>query len=111
MTLQSLLVHDVTIVTPLFIEDRYGNAEKSWDNAEERTVKGWVSQRTQTEDRDHREAAVSDWILFLEPDEIVSSLDRIQWGGITFETDGPYNPAWSPRGVHHIEVPLRVVTG
>ena len=111
MTLTSLLVHDVTILTPATTTNRYNDAEKDWDNATETTVKGWVSQRSQIEDREQREAQVSDWILYLHPDETITGLDRVVWSGITFEVDGPANPAWSPRGQHHLEVPLRVVDG
>lgn len=111
MTLTSLLVHDVTILTPAATTGRYGDEEKDWANATNSTVKGWVSQRTQSEDHDQREAQVSDWILFLNPDETITGGARVQWEGITFEIEGPTNPAWSPRGVHHLEVPLRVVTG
>ena len=111
MTLASLLVHDVTILTAATTTNRYSDAEKDWDNATSATVKGWVSQRTQLEDHDQREAQVSDWILFLHPDATISGANRVQWEGITFEVEGPANPAWSPRGVHHLEVPLRVVTG
>lgn len=111
MSLATLLVHDVTVLTAATVTDRYGNAAKDWDTATEATVKGWVSQRSASEDRDHREAQVSDWVLFLHPDATVTGHNRIQWEGITFEVDGPANPAWSPRGLHHYEVPLRVVDG
>jgi hypothetical protein len=111
VTLTSLLVHDVTILTPATTTGRYGDTEKDWDNATETTVKGWVSQRTGTEDHDQREAQVSDWILFLHPDETISGAARVTWEGMTFKVEGPANPAWSPRGLHHYEVPLRVVTG
>lgn len=111
MTLTSLLVHDVTILTPSTDTDRYNDAVKDWGDATETGVKGWVSQRTQTEDHDQREAQVSGWILYLHPDASITGKDRIVWEGITFEVDGPPNPAWTPRGEHHLEVPLRVVTG
>ncbi len=111
MTLTSLLVHDVTILTPAEDTDRYGNTVKNWDNATPTTVKGWVSQSSQTEDSDHREAQVSEWRLFLHPNASITGADRVVWEGITFEVVGPANPAWSPAGRHHLEVPLRVVAG
>lgn len=111
MTLTSLLVHDVTILTAATETNRYGDTEKDWTNPTSTTVKGWVSQRSQIEDHDQREAQVSDWILYLHPDAAITGDNRVQWEGITFEVEGPVNPAWSPRGVHHLEVPLRVVTG
>lgn len=111
MTFPTLLVHDVTILTAAEEIDRYGNTVKDWTAATSVVTKGWVSQRTQTEERERREAQVSDWILFLEPDETITGENRVSWAGITFEVDGPANPAWSPRGAHHLEVPLRVVAG
>lgn len=111
MTLETLLVHDVDILTAADDEDRYGNTVKDWDNATSAAVKGWVSQRSRLEDHDQREAQVSEWVLFLHPDATISGLNRVRWGGITFEVEGPPNPTWSPRGLHHYEVPLRVVTG
>lgn len=111
MTLTSLLVHDVTILTAPTTTNRYNDAEKDWDNATSAAVKGWVSQRTQLEDHDQREAQVSDWILYVDSGVTITGANRVQWSGITFEVDGPPNPAWTPRGEHHLEVPLRVVTG
>lgn len=112
MTLVSLLIHDVTIVSPALVANRYGGMEKDWDNATDVTTKGWVAQRSTTEEiGGGREAQVSEWVCFLHPDETVEAADRISWGDITFEVAGTVNPAWSPRGEHHLEVPLRVVTG
>lgn len=111
MTLTSLLVHDVTILTPGYDTNRYGDEEKDWTEATSATVKGWVSQRSGIEDRDHREAQASEWVLFLHTSATITGFDRVTWAGITFEVDGPILPAWSPRGEHHQEVPLRVVAG
>lgn len=111
MTLAGLLVHDVTILTPTDEANRYGGTDKRWDTATESTVKGWVAQQSRSEVTDGREAQVSGWVLYLDPDATVTGRDRVVWEGTTFEVDGPPNPAWSPRGLHHYEVPLRVVAG
>lgn len=112
MTLTSLLVHTVTISTAGTTTDRYGATVKDWDNPIERTERGWVSQQSRLEDRsDGREAQVQGWVLYLDAGDPIAGEDRVTWSGITFEVDGPPNPAWSPRGEHHIEVPLRAVTG
>lgn len=111
MTLAGLLVHDVTVLTPAAEADRYGGTVKRWDTATSSTVKGWVSQQSRSENLDGREAQVSGWVLFLHPDATITGKDRVVWEGITFEVDGPPNPASSPRGLHHYEVPLRVVDG
>lgn len=111
MTLTSLLVHDVTILTAPTTTDARNDAVKDWANATSATIKGWVSQRSGIEDHDQREAQVSTWILYLHPEASITGANRVTWAGITFEVDGPVNPAWSPRGEHHLEVPLRVVAG
>lgn len=119
MSYASTLVHDITIVRPGTTTDRYGNVTKDWTTATRRTVKGWVSQQgsignpATLEDLKGREAQVSNWILYLLPDEDVNGFDRIEWEGITFEAEGPINPAWSPRlkRRHHIEIQLKVVEG
>ena len=110
MSFASLLDHDVTILTPVETADRYGGTEKtSWTPA---TVKGWVSQRGGSEQTDLREAQVSTWVLYLHPTATIDGKARVQWEGITFEVDGPPNPAHRPgTGLHHYEVPLRVVDG
>ncbi len=111
MSFAGLLVHDVTILTAARAENRYGREEKDWSSATETTAKGWVSQSSRSEVIDGREAQVSSWVLFLHPDAVLDGLDRVRWEGITFEVDGPPNPAWTPRGLHHYEAPLRVVDG
>lgn len=111
MTFAGLLVHDVTILDPASEANRYGGTEKNWAAATSSTVKGWVSQSSRSEVIGDREAQVSSWSLFLHPDATITGKARVIWEGITFEVDGPPNPAWTPRGVHHYEVPLRVVDG
>lgn len=111
MSLASLLIHDITILTPLDVENRYGGTDRIWDGATETAARGWVSQRSTTEEIVGREAQVSDWVLFLHPEATITGLDRVRWGSITFEVAGEPLPAWTPRGQHHIEVPLRLVDG
>jgi hypothetical protein len=111
VTFSTLLVHDVTIVTPGTTTNGYGDTVKDWDAATETTAKGWVSQRSASEDLDHRNAEVSTWVLFVDPDVAVTADDRVEWEGLTFEVDGPVLPAHTPRGRHHLEVPLRLVDG
>lgn len=110
MSFAGLLDHDVDILTPTTTADRYGGTTKTgWT---ETTVKGWVSQRGGSESTDLREAQVGTWVLFLHPDATIDGIDRVRWEGITFEVDGPPNPAYRPgSGLHHYEVPLRVVDG
>lgn len=111
MSLTSLLIHDVTIITPIDVENRYGGTDRSWEGATEVEVKGWISQRSTSEVIVGREAQISEWVLFLHPDATITGLDRVRWNATTFEAAGEPLPAWTPRGQHHIEVPLRLVDG
>lgn len=111
MTFPHLMVHDVTIVTPGESTGRYGDTVKDWSSASREEVRGWVARRSQEEVNGHREAQVSAWVLFVEPDVTVTGQDRVEWCDTTFEVDGPPLPAYSPRGQHHMEVPLRLVEG
>lgn len=119
VSFRSTLVHDVTIVRATMVTDRYGNQVKDWENATRTTTKGWVSQQgavgrpASLENIEMREAEVSSWMVYLMPNEDVTPYDRIEWEGISFEVEGPPNPAYSPRtrSVHHKEVRVRVVEG
>jgi plastocyanin len=114
MTLASLMVHDVTVVHAGTGTNVYGDTTKDWATATRTGVRGWVSQTSQSEVLDGREAQVSEWVVFLPPEVTVAGGDRIEWAdlpAVTFEVDGPPNPARTPRGPHHIEARLRVVEG
>jgi hypothetical protein len=111
VSLAGLLIHDVDILTAPDDTNRYGGSDRDWSAASSVTVKGWISQRSTTEDFDGRDAQIDQWILFLHPDDTITAENRVSWSGITFEVDGRPNPAWTPRGLHHQEVPLRVVAG
>jgi head-tail adaptor len=111
MSLAGLMVHDVTIVTANVTESRYGDDLKEWVAARRVETKGWVSQRDATEILGDREAQLSDWIVYLPVGTTISAADRVEWEGTTFEVVGVPNRAWTPRGPHHLEARLSVVTG
>jgi hypothetical protein len=112
VSLATLLTQDVTILTAQTVENRYGRTEKDWSlTPTSSVVKGWVSQTSRSEVTGEREAQVASWVLYLHPDATITGLDRVEWEGITFEVDGPPNPARTPGVLHHYEVPLRVIDG
>jgi hypothetical protein len=111
VSIQALLVHDVVIVTAATTTGRYGDAVKDWDGATRTTVKGWLARKNQQEVNGTREAEVYDSVLFLAADATITGADRVEWQGGTYEVAGPPNQAWTPRGEHHLEVPLRRVDG
>lgn len=111
MTLASLMVHDVIVVRPTIVVDRYGNETKDWANPTRTTVKGWIARRSEREVLERREAQVADWIVYLPVGTALDGGDRVEWNGNTFEVSGPPNEAWTPRGPHHIEADLLSVQG
>lgn len=111
MTIDGLLVHDVSLLRAGSTTSRYGDETKDWATATRTTTKGWISQQARSEDRDNREAQISGWVLFVGPQEDVTGLDRVEWNDLTFEVDGPPLPAYRPQGLHHYELALRRVTG
>src|SRR5881392_4176483 len=116
MSFASLLVDDVTVVRPGTTTDRYGNSSKDWTAATSEPVKAWISQRNTTEDpgtsgTGGREGQLSDWVVYFDPDVIVTAGDRVMWEGDTFEVVGKPLPGKTPRGPHHTEATVRLVTG
>jgi len=116
VTLASLMVHDLTVVSPAVVTDRYGNVTKDWTNATRSDVKGWVARSSSNEVTDAgREAQVSDWVAYLPVGTVITGGARVEWSPIgdplVFEVVGPPLPAMTPRGLHHLEAQLRVVEG
>lgn len=114
MTLASMMVHDVTVVHAGTTTDAYGNQTKDWTAATRTAVRGWVSQTSGNEVLDGREAEVSEWAVYLPAGTVVTGGDRVEWAdlpAVTFEVDGPPNPARTPRGPHHVEARVKVVEG
>lgn len=111
MTLAALMVHDVTILHPAAITNRYGDGAADWAGAERVDSKAWVAQRSSVEATEHREGLVSTWVAYLPPDVEIGGRDRIEWGDLTFEVIGSPLPAHTPRGLHHYEAALEVIEG
>lgn len=112
MSIDALMTHDVTIVRAGTDTDRYGDTVADWSAATRRSSKAWISQTSASEILDSRNAELSTWRAYFPRTADVRAGDRIEWGSITFEVDGPPNPAHRPgTGVHHYEAPLKVVEG
>ena len=117
MSFEGMLVHDVTIIAPGAMVDRYGDTLADWNNPTTTASKAWIYQRTSEEDHaGGRNAFIQNWRAFLPADAIVSAGYRIDWPlrGLTFEVDGPVRASYRPAGVpdlHHLEVDLQHVAG
>lgn len=115
-----LLRHTVTLVRPAVLTDDYGSDEYDYGPAATRTpIRGWVEQRLRRElvgvAQDGRQTQDERWLLVTNHGD-VRALDRIEWtapaGPMTFETDGPPAPTFTPFvGLHHTEVWLKQITG
>lgn len=114
VSLDSLLTQDVTVLAPAAGPlDRYNNPTRDWENAAETTHKGRLEQTASTEVTLGRDTVVSDWLLFLPPEAVITPYDRVVVDGRTgeFEVVGLPDIEHTPRGPHHLEVRLAAVTG
>jgi head-tail adaptor len=111
MTLESMLTDTVTVVSPVTGTDDYGNTGVTWDAATRRNAAGRIEPLSSQEVLASRDEIIADWRLFLGPDNPITTYNRVEWSGKTFEVRGAPAVESTPDGPHHIEVNLRYVTG
>lgn len=111
MSFTSLLVRNVDIITPGSHTDNYGDSQPDWTSATEVTTVGWLAQMSSIENLDGRNATSTDLVLDLPAGTPVTARDRVRIDGTTYELVSEPVAAWTPRGEHHREIFLRVVTG
>lgn len=111
MSLQSLMVRDVAIIHAGARTDAYGDTQPNWSTATETTTNGWLSQQSSIEDRQNRNATSSQLILFLPTGTVITARDRVRIDGTVYELVSEPLSAWTPRGEHHLEVFVQLVTG
>lgn len=107
-----MMTQTVTI-TPRDTEaspDEY-NDDTYTDGTPVETV-GWMHQTQRSESTAAGQVDEQTWALYLPPDTIVKSLDKVAVDGDDFEVIGPPWPANNPRlhRVTHIEATLRRVS-
>jgi hypothetical protein len=71
---------------------------------------GLVQQLTTSEDRTGPDIDTTTHRLFLPPTAVIDGGDRVEESGRLFEIVGAPDVLRTPRGVHHIEALLRLVT-
>lgn len=103
--------HTVTIHRPAAATDAYGDPSVDWNDSTSTTSAAWVQPRTSSEDNDNRAAISSGWMVFLPDGTDVHAADRVVWDGRTYEVDGEPAVLWNPSGPHHVEAPLKRITG
>lgn len=112
-----LLVHQLDLLQPTATTDRYNDTVYTWPEVATDSVDGWLSQRSASEVIDNRNAEIGEWVAFIRPGPEVDTTWRVRWHDDsldrdrTFEVVGPPTPAHTPRGPHHLELPLREVRG
>jgi hypothetical protein len=104
--------HAVTVLTPVWAPDRYGNVVPDWTQPPaRRDATGWFTREATTEVVDGRETIVSDWSLSLPPDDPIGKYDRVERNGTVYTIVGDIERGEMPGGVHHLVVRLRSFTG
>lgn len=56
-----------------------------------------------------RDTDVSNWLLFLPPDAVITPADQVVVDAVTYQVVGEPDPVHGLNGVHHFEVRLRRV--
>lgn len=111
MSLTALLVRTVDVITAGTRTDAYGDTQPNWATATEIITSGWLAQQTSIEDRDGRNATSSTLVLFLPAETAITARSRVRIDGTVYELISEPLAAWTPRGEHHIEALLGLVTG
>lgn len=111
MSITRLLGDVVTVYPASTGTDEYGNTVLTYGSGTDYPAR--MEQTTGTEVTQDRDTQVADWVLFLNPDAVITGDSRVVFNGSTFEVLGPPSTPTTPRtvGAHHIEARLRHVTG
>jgi hypothetical protein len=104
-------VHDIIIRRPAVKAGRGSDSVADFDNATDVDATGWIAQSSTDDVRSARTGDASEWLLQTSSATDLRPGDRVVWGDYTFDVVGRPNPAWTPKGVHHVEARLRLVEG
>ena len=105
----TLLIHTVVWIVPSTSTDSYGDTVYTYGSGT--SITGRVQQDTGTEPiSDGRDPLEYRWTLFTNQ-EGIAGRDRIVFGSLTFEVEGPPSPQYGAAAFHHGEVAMRKVAG
>ena len=108
----SMLPQTVTRVRPSTSTDTYGNTTYDYASPTSSTsMAAWLQQDDRAEPLADGRAPLEQRWLMVTNDSDVAGRDRITFGALTFEVDGPPEPAYTPAGFHHLEATLKLVEG
>lgn len=108
-----MLPHTVTRIRPSTATDTLGNTTLSYTvpPATSLSLTAWLQQDDRTEPlADGRDPLAQRWLMVTNESD-VAGYDRIVFGSLTFEVEGPTKPTYTPAGLHHLEATLRRVEG
>lgn len=111
--IESFFVRSAVVIRAPLAEDRYHHQSPDWQNATRAPAVGvWLAQQSATETVNGRDTTVTTYTLQGPAGMDLRPLDRVEIdGALLYEVEGDPNPAWTPRGEHHIEATLKRVTG
>lgn len=105
-----LLSHTVDLIRlwPSGADLRYNTPTITESSRE--TVQGRMEKQAGLEDPDRPGVVVNQWRLIVnDPGYELTSIDRVEWDGSTFNVLGTPQKHYTPRGVHHHEYDLEEV--
>lgn len=101
----------ITVLTAGSKVDRYGNTVVDWTTPASRAADAWVVQTGSIEELIGRDSTTTVAVVLLAPTDPITSKDRVQVNGVTYEVDGVPDTMNGRNGVHHIQVRLKDVEG
>lgn len=107
----SLFPHEIVVVTPAVVEDRYHAQTLTYDipPATQRTIRAFMQPSATQEDMVDRNALTYAYTVYTT--EALEARDRVTFDGHTYEVDGPPRRWDAFMGAHHYEALLRVTEG
>lgn len=110
MSLPAFATQTLTVLRAGTVSD-HGTNVPDWTAATPHAVTGCsVQPAVGSEDQTNRDAVTITATLYGPADADIVHTDRVQYGGVTYEVNGPVR-RWASGVLDHIEVSLRAVTG
>lgn len=110
MTLASFATQTVTVWRAGSLTD-HGTTVPDWSAATAHPVAGCSFQPSSGgEDRTNRDAITTLATVYAPAGADIADADRIEFGGVTYDIDGPVR-RWQTGVLDHLEVSLRAVAG
>lgn len=114
MAFRRLMVQPITIFnlvdpTPVSGPGFSDDDPPSFDSGVE--THGWVNPLTADEETQDRDTRITEYLLYLEPDEPIKATSEVLWKSVRHRVVGRPRLFDTRRGPHHYEVVMRAVEG